>query len=325
MQQNGFFKTFDGTRLFYSVEGSGPPLVFCYGLVCSKLHWSYQMEYLKKKHTIIWFDYRGHHRSDTPARIESLTIDNMAHDIECLLNELKIPSATLLGHSMGVNLVLDFYKRAPHRVDAMVLANGNARGPLETMFRTNVMYMAFPHIYNAYRKHPWLMNLLWRANGKSKIGPWVVGQLGFNPNLAKAEDIETYVKMVSEMDMIVTLQLLRDYETYDATPWLHRISVPTLIISGEDDLIIPREAQEIMHQLIPGSRYELIRHGSHCPQMDIPELINVMIERFLGEAQWPERDVSPLRSLRPRLRLPRRRRWPRCHARATSRSRETRA
>ncbi|MBI3556758.1 MAG: alpha/beta hydrolase [Deltaproteobacteria bacterium] len=286
--QNGFYKTFDGTRLFYSVEGSGPPLVFCYGLVCSKLHWSYQMDYFKKNYTVIWFDYRGHHRSDAPAKPEALTIDNIAHDIECLMNELHLPKATLLGHSMGVNLVLEFYKRCPNRVEAMVLANGNARGPLETLLRTNFMHMAFPYIYQAYKRHPRLVNLMWKAQGRSKIVPWVVGQLGFNPNLAKSEDIETYVRMLSQMDMIITLQLLKDYETYDATPWLHRIDIPTLIISGENDLIIPREAQEIMHQLIPGSKYELIRNGSHCPQMDIPELINIMIERFLAENSLPK-------------------------------------
>lgn len=242
------------------------------------------MEYFKKKYTVIWFDYRGHHRSDTPPRPEQLTIENMAHDIECLLDELKIPKVTLLGHSMGVNVVLEFYHRCSERVQAMVLANGSARGPLETLLRSNILQIAFPYIFKLYKKYPKIANLVWKTQGKSKITPWIVGQLGFNPNLSKPEDIETYVRMVSEMDMIITLQLLKDYETYDATPWLHRISVPTLIISGESDMIIPREAQEIMHQLIPNSRYELVRHGSHCPQMDIPELANIIIERFLNES-----------------------------------------
>lgn len=162
------------------------------------------------------------------------------------------------------------------------MRTGSARGPLETLLRSNLFQIAFPYVYNAYKKYPKIANFIWAAQGKSKIAPWLVGQLGFNPNLAKSADIETYVRMVAKMDMIITLQLLKDYENYDATPWLHKIHVPTLIIAGEDDLIIPREAQEIMHQLIPNSEYELIRHGSHCPQMDIPELINIMIERFLN-------------------------------------------
>jgi pimeloyl-ACP methyl ester carboxylesterase len=241
------------------------------------------MEYFKKKYTVIWFDYRGHHRSDSPKNMDALTIENIGRDMECLLNELKIPKATLLGHSMGVNLVLEFYRRAPHRVQALVLANGTARGPLATMFRTNIMQLVFPYLYGAYKKHPKIANLIWNSQGKSKLTQWLIGQLGFNPNLAKPEDIQLYIETATRLDMIVTLQLLKDYENYDASWWLHRIDVPTLIIAGEKDHIIPREEQETMRQLIPNSKFELIRNGSHCPQMDLPDLVNVMIERFLNE------------------------------------------
>jgi len=280
--RNGFFKSFDGTRLFYSIEGQGPPLLFCYGLVCSKLHWSYQMEYFKKNYTVIWFDYRGHHRSDLPSNPELLSIRNIARDVVCLLDELHVSSATVLGHATGVNIVLDLFRIASDRINAMVLANGTARGPLSTMFRTNAVQLAFPWIFRAYKRYPKLMNVIWAAQGKSKLVPWIVGHLGFNPNLARSDDVRTYVEMLSKLDMIITLQLLKDYESFDATPWLHEIKVPTLIIAGENDMVIPREQQEVMHQLIQGSRYELIRNGSHCPQMDIPELINMIIERFLS-------------------------------------------
>lgn len=283
---NGYFKSFDGTRLFYSIEGSGEPLLFCYGLVCSKLHWSYQMEYFKKKYTVIWFDYRGHHRSEVP-HFDSLTIPNIARDIQCILQEVGVSRTTILGHSMGVNLVLEFYRQYPEFVKAMVLANGCARGPLETLMRSNLMQLLFPLVDKAYKHYPRLANFFWRAQGKSKITPWLVGQLGFNPTLAKESDIETYIQMLAKMDFGITLRLLKDYEDYDATPWLHEIDVPTLIISGENDLIIPKEAQEMMHQLIPDSEFQVIRKGSHCPQMDIPELVNAVIERFLNQSQSP--------------------------------------
>jgi len=297
MQQKGFFKTFDGTRLFYSVEGEGEPLVFCYGLVCSKLFWSYQMDYFKSRHKIIWFDYRGHHRSDLPENPEHLTIENLAKDVEALLDELNIPQATFLGHSMGVNLVLEFYRRCPDRVKAMVLANGTARGPLSTMFRSNIMQLLFPYVFAAYKKSPKIMNAIWSAQGKTKVLPWFIGQIGFNPSLAKEEDIRTYVQMVTQMDMIVTLQLLKDYENYNATSWLHKITVPTLIIAGEKDIIIPREEQEIMQQLIPNSKFEMIRNGSHVPQLDIPELVSSIIDRFL-ETDVYSSSSSPTSSTR---------------------------
>ncbi len=285
MARHNFFKSFDGTKIFYSKEGQGPVLLFCYGLVCSKLHWAYQMEYFKQKgYTVVWFDYRGHHNSEIPKDIGKLTLENIAHDAQYLLEELKIENVTVLGHSMGVNVVLELYRRIPEKIQALVLANGSARAPLETMFRSNISQFVFPVLYNFYKKYPNIANLLWSAQGKSKIAPWLVAQLGFNPNLARTEDVEAYIKLVAKLDMIVLLQLLKDYENYDATSWLHEIKVPTLVISGENDFIIPYEAQEVMHQLIPYSKFELIRNGSHCPQMDIPDLVNLIIERFLNEA-----------------------------------------
>lgn len=294
MIKNGYFHSFDNTKLFYTVEGpdeetwfnrntpkTKPTLLFCYGLVCSKLHWSYQIDYLKNQFNTIWFDYRGHHRSDFPKDPNSLTIENIAKDIEALLKELDVQNVVLLGHSMGVNLVLEAYRRFPERISKLVLANGTARGPLASMFHTNIAQIVFPYLYASHKKFPRLSKFLWKAQGNSKIVPWIIGQLGFNPHLSKPEDVELYVDMLSKLEMIVTLQLLKDYEDYDATHWLSKIDVPTLIIAGEKDLIIPPDAQEMMHQLIPNSRFEMIRNGSHCPQMDLPELINVILESFL--------------------------------------------
>ena len=239
------------------------------------------MDYFKQRYTVIWADYRGHHLSEMPKKTEALTVENMGRDLVCLLDELGIKKTAVLGHSMGVNVVLELFRTAPDRIASIVLANGSARSPLESLFRTNIMQTIVPKIYALYKRAPKLLNFIWSLQGKTRWTSAVVGMLGFNPHLARKEDIETYVRMVTEMDMIVTLQLLSDYERYDATAWLDRINVPTLIIAGENDIIIPREAQEVLHQLIPESRYFLVRNGSHCPQMDIPDLINLTIDRFL--------------------------------------------
>ncbi|MGZ3688862.1 MAG: alpha/beta fold hydrolase, partial [Bdellovibrionota bacterium] len=91
---------------------------------------------------------------------------------------------------------------------------------------------------------------------------------------------------VAEMDPAILLNLIQNYDQYDATAWLHTVHVPTLILSGDQDNIIPLEQQELMHQLIPDSRLEIIKHGSHCPQMDLPDLVNMKIERFLNELNY---------------------------------------
>ena len=111
--KHGYFRSFDGTKLFYSVEGEGKPLIFCYGLVCSSLHWTYQIEHFRKNYKTVWMDYRGHQNSEVPEDISSLTLENLAKDLKLLLDELKIQSAVLLGHSMGVNVVLEFARLFP--------------------------------------------------------------------------------------------------------------------------------------------------------------------------------------------------------------------
>lgn len=306
MLQNGFFKTFDGTRIYYEVQGDGPALLFCYGLVCSKLHWSYQMDYfLKKGFKVIWFDYRGHHNSESPKDPTQLTVQNIARDGIALLDELKIQKATFLGHSMGVNIVLDMYRQAPERARALVLANGSARAPLETMFRSNVTQVIFPALYRAYKRFPKISKIFWESQGQNRFVQWAVGMLGFNPSLSKPEDIRTYVEMTSKLDVSVFMNLLQNYETYDATALLSKIQVPSLVISGENDIIIPSEAQEIMHQLIPQSRYEVIRNGSHCPQMDLPELLNLILDRFLTDVHSNIKISTATRESTPTANAPR--------------------
>lgn len=283
---HGYFKSFDGTKIFYSLEGKGKPLIFCYGLVCSSLHWTYQIDHFRNNYQAVWFDYRGHHNSDTPADMKSITIENIAQDLGLLLDELKIKDAVFLGHSMGVNVVLDFYRQFPDRVAGMVLANGTAKRPLETLFQHNFSQPLFKMLRKAQEFSPRLVDAIWKSSKKNPLTRSIVAMGGFNPHLTPQADIDMYIEQVADMDPRIFIQLIDSYEAFDATPWLHTIKAPTLLIAGADDNITPVEQQELMNQLIPNSRLEIVRHGSHCPQMDLVELVNMKIERFLGELDY---------------------------------------
>lgn len=288
---HGYIRGGDGAKLFYSIEGKGKPLVFCYGLVCSSLHWTYQIEHFSKTHRALWMDYRGHGNSEVPLDLESLTVANLAADLNQVLDELNIEDAVFLGHSMGANVVLEFYRRHPARVAGMVLANGTAKRPLDSIFRNNLMDTGFGFLKKMHLKNPSLVELLWRMQKSNPLARSIVALSGFNPHLTPRDDIRLYVQQVAEMDPSILIHLIDDYHRYDASSWLHEIRAPTLIIAGEQDKVTPLESQELMRQLIPGSRLEVIRHGSHCPQMDLPELVNLRIERFLQEIRY---DSAPI-------------------------------
>lgn len=278
---NGYFKSSDDVRLFYHAEGDGPPLVFCYGLVCSSLHWKYQFEHFKQSHRAIWMDYRGHHYSEVPRDLSSLSLARIARDVIELTEELKLPPAVFLGHSMGVNIVLEIARQAPEKVSSLVLANGTSRRPFETMLRVNAIQSAVDFANRIYKLSPDLMRKVWVYNARSPVTRFLIGQYGFNTTLADPKDIDLYVRRISELDPAMFFNVVDTYQTYDATPWLHTLKMPTLVIGGERDLITPIEEQELLAQLIPGALFERIQHGSHCTQLDLPELVNLKIERFL--------------------------------------------
>lgn len=284
--KNGYFRSFDGTKLFYSVEGEGKPLIFCYGLVCSSLHWTYQIESFRKNYQTVWMDYRGHQNSEIPSDLSSLTLESLAKDLNALLDELKISDAVFLGHSMGVNVVLEFCRLYPKRVAGMILSNGTANRPLETLLNSNALMPGFRALEFLSEKSPALLLKIWKLQKGNPLVHRMIGLLGFNPHLTAKEDVALYVDQIADMDPRVFLHLIRSYDRYDGSSWLHTLDTPTRIIAGENDLVIPLTQQELLHQLIPKSEFEVIRHGSHCPQMDLPELMNSKILEFLQKISY---------------------------------------
>lgn len=279
--QNGFVESFDGTRIFFSKEGQGRPLVFVYGLVCSSLHWTYQIEHFKKNYQAVWFDYRGHHHSEMPKDIKTLTIESMAADLAAILDHEQIEDAVFLGHSMGVNVVLELYRQQPQRFAGLVLANGTARSPLEHIFRNNLSLYAYEGLKRIHEFSPEGLKKFWKMQKNNPITRLLVQLGGFNPHLTPKEDIDLYVDQILEMDPLIFVEVVGQYQKHDCTSWLHTVKVPTLILAGEEDYVTPLEQQRLLHQLIPGSEFISIRHGSHCPQMDLPDLFNMNVQKFL--------------------------------------------
>lgn len=286
--QSGTFQTEDGATLYYEVEGKGEPLVFCYGLVCSSLHWTYQIDYFRQNYQCIWMDYRGHQKSETPTDFSTISLPQFAKDLNTLLNHLQIKKATFLGHSMGVNVVLEFCRLFPKKVEKLVLISGIPTRPLEHLLHSNAFEPALKILSLLSELAPEFMKKAWSLQHGNKALHEAIGFLGFNRHLTPKEDIARYVDQLALLDPRVFTRLFKSYDEYDGSTWLHSITQPCLIIAGNQDLVIPYSQQELMHQLIPKSIFKTVSGGSHCPQMDLPETINAMIEDFLSTTHSTE-------------------------------------
>lgn len=283
-----FFKTPDQEQIFYlknfqKADPKQPVLVFNYGLVCSNLHWKYQAEYFDNNgYQVVLHDYRGHFQS-TGSEIEKITFSQMAIDINDLCQFLGVNKAIMLGHSMGVNVCLQLAKDFPELVEGMVLISGTFMPVKDVMFDTNLMEFITPLALAAMDKYPDIVRKLWMTSGLNPVVKAVIHGTGFNKKKVSKEYIEIYLNRIGQLGPEVFFQLFQEMTKQNIIVSLDRIKVPTLVIGGHHDNVIPNHLQRTLASIIPGSESYFLKDGSHVPQADFPELINERIELFVRQ------------------------------------------
>lgn len=282
---SGHFKSFDGTSIYYEVRGEGEPIVFIYGLACLINHWHFQIEHFSHTHKVIAFDVRGHHRSGMPEDSRNLSLAALAQDIPYLLRELGIKRAHFVGHSFGAQTMLKTYELTPEIFKSLIFINGFAKNPIKGMFGLDVIEPFFQFVKTNYERNPAMLDLIWQKlieNPLSILGSGLVG--GFNLKLTQLKDIEIYARGVASTSLSVFIPFFEDMMKFDGLSIAGKVQVPTLIISGEKDMVTPLKFQEELFATIKKSEFIRVPYGSHCTQLDFPDYVNLKIERFLNKA-----------------------------------------
>ncbi len=277
------------TRIYYSISGEGPAIVLSNGIgVAASNFWSGICNALSKHFTVIRWDYRGHGRSDPPAHPENLDILTCAEDLNRLLEHLQIPKAVLVGHSMGVQVILEFYKHFPEKVVALIPILGTFEHPFNTFMRFEKSSEIFDIISS------WsLDNMDWAA----KFWPhlfhrFLSSRLALliklvHPSLFPKLLLEEYVDHMRRLDPRVFFHLARHMQAHSASDILEKIEVPCLIFAGEYDLFTPIELSMEMYQRIPNAEFQLIKHGTHAALVEQPDLFWMRMLLFF-ETHLPE-------------------------------------
>ncbi|MDX9731418.1 MAG: alpha/beta hydrolase [Bdellovibrionales bacterium] len=287
-KRTGTFQSYDGTSIYYEDRGSGRPIILCYGLACLMNHWTHQIRYFSQNYRVIAFDYRGHHNSGTPTDPTELSVDALMKDIKGLVDHLELTNASFWGHSYGVQLLLRYYDLYPETVKNLVFINGFATNPIRGMFGQLLGPDAITKVFRAfqegYRLAPEPLTALWRATVMNPLSiPVAALAGGFNLSLTSIKDIEVYARGVASLDVELFMKLFEEMMEYDGTAVLEKIKVPTLIVSGSKDGVTPASHQYAMQKKIRGSELLRVPYGSHCTQLDLPEFVNLRIEKFLNQ------------------------------------------
>lgn len=281
-KETGYYTAMDGTPIYYEVRGQGEPIVFIYGIACLMNHWHHQAEYFSKTHQVILFDIRGHHKSIPVNNLQNLTFEHLAFDLKGLLNHLGHKSAHVVGHSFGVPYQLKAYEQFPEIFKSLISINGFAKNPLKKLFGMEFVEPFFQFLKKQHAQSPDLWNALWRTMIDNPIAFQVAALAGgFNLKLTQFKDIEMYGRGVSRLELPLFFELFEQMLQFDGVNILSSIDKPTLIIAGDRDFLTPPSFQKELKDSINNSEFVLIPYGSHCCQLDFPDLVNLKIKEFL--------------------------------------------
>ena len=276
-QRSSYVTMKDGTQIYYKDWGVGPVVVFSHGWPLSSDAWEDQMMFLASNgYRCIAHDRRGHGRSSQPW--DGNNYDTFADDLATLLNTLNVKNAMLVGHSMGGGEVARYLgKHGSARVSKAVLLSSVTPLMLKTPANPDgTPLAAFDGIRAGLQAD--------RAQFyKDLTTPF----FGFNRTGVKDSQgrRDTFTTLGMQSSLRTTYECVKQFSETDFTEDLKKITIPTLVIHGDDDQIVPIAASaNNAIKLLKNGRLEVYKGASHAPAFMNKDRLNADLLAFLKQA-----------------------------------------
>ncbi|MGV9796465.1 alpha/beta fold hydrolase [Mycobacterium sp. NPDC003449] len=290
----------DGVKLNAQVFGpdDGYPVVLAHGITCAIQVWAHQIADLARDHRVIAYDHRGHGRSETPRTRHSYSLNHLAADLDAVLDATLRPGerAVIAGHSMGGIAISAWSQRYPGRVrtraDGVALINTTTGDLLR-----DVRLAPVPAPLSSTRI---------RAAGAilKSLGSLPVPRLADEPN----RRLVAYLAVGRDADPWIARFV---HQLFAATPpagrgaWarvlvdtmgpkhlsLHNLTVPTLVIGGAQDRLLPIGASRRIAADAPNLASFVELPGGHCSILERPERVNAELRGLIASVV-PRRRIS---------------------------------
>lgn len=250
------FVDVEGLRTFYESKGKGRPLLLIHGSACTHSIWRHQLDYFAKRCYVIAVDLMGHGKSEIAISPSQISIRQYVEFVNNFLEALKIQKATLIGHSMGGAIGIEFCLNLPQKVECLGLVNTGAK----------------------LGANPELLSTLRRDFRKAITA-------GLETVLFRSEETDEIRRLITE-ELLKTNPAvgLADFEAcnrFDSREKLSQIRRPTLIIGGTEDLLTPPWFQQYLHQKIVNSKLKIVEGVGHFSMIEKPEKFNAIASEFL--------------------------------------------
>lgn len=244
---------------------TGIPLVFINSLGSDLRIWDGVIPYFAEDFPIIRYDKRGHGLSDCPPG--PYTLRDHTTDLAALLTGLEVPSAILIGVSVGGMIALDFAHQHPARVHALVLCDTGAKiGTADAWTERSTIV---------------------RQNGLAPIAPLILGRW-FSHSFSTREPAtyRGYTNMLTRTPAegyAATCEALRDADLREV---VQRITVPTLVLCGDEDMATPPSLGQALAAALPNARFQLIYQAGHLPSIEQPRAVAAAMRQFFKELHY---------------------------------------
>jgi pimeloyl-ACP methyl ester carboxylesterase len=269
-----------GRRVSYVEAGEGPVLLLIHGMAGTCENWRAVVEPLARERTVIAPDFPGHGESAPGGGDYSL--GSLAAGLRDLLLALGHDRATLVGHSLGGGVAMQFAYQFPEMVERLVLVASGGLGPeVSPLLRAAALPGADLFIGAT-------ASLGQKAGGAIGRG---LAAVGMRPSADIAEVARGYASLSDAGRRRAFLATLRavvgtEGQRVAAVDRLYLAeTLPVLIVWGERDPIIPVAHGEEAHRALPGSRLEIFEGAGHLPQLEDPGRFVAILQRFLAETE----------------------------------------
>jgi len=269
----------NGREFVFLDRGEGPAVLFIHGLTGSHRNWTHLLNAMEADHRVVAPDLWGHGASAKPMGDYSLGAH--AGTMRDLLDELGIDRVTLVGHSLGGGIAMQLYYLFPERVERLVLVASGGLG------RSVSLLLRAATVPGAGWVLPVIASSWVRGQGEA-VGK-VMGRVGWHPSPDVTEIWRGFTSLGDADTRRAFLATTRSVidpggQTVTARDNIALgFDLPTLVVWGTRDRMIPAWHATLAEKVIPGCRVELFEGAGHFPHLDEPERFAKLISDFMKE------------------------------------------
>lgn len=260
----------NGFNMFYQESGQGEALFLVPGFSSNHRMWDNIVPMLNDKYRVIQLDNRGAGFSDVPEA--GFTIETMADDIVALAKHLNIERAYFIGNSMGGAIVQTLAVKYPALTKAIVLSS--------TFCKTDFRFDLFLEINYKIQESQILSSF---DASKFKL-VWPFGETFVKNNLTTLLELAAEDLPFSLAGYKLQLAALKQFDSFT---WVNQISAPTLMLAGEDDLIITPRLTQILAKQLPQAKLHMFKEVGHVASIEVPDLFVNWVQHFLAASHQP--------------------------------------